>query len=245
MRNQLWLLMLPPLLYGISQYSYPFGQILSAKKITVSSLTVHQKLNIRKAASRIDGVIVRPGEEFSFNKCVGPRTERAGYYAAPSYIGADTYSSPGGGICVISSALYQDALVAGLKVTERVPHQKTMQTVEPGLDATVWYGGADLKFVNDTKAAIKIDCNVEDGYLNTDLTGDKQSLHTTKISRREIGGATNQVAVEVFQQEGDGAATLVSRDLYTISSRSSRHSTLANRISWSKAASPNGNSVDR
>ncbi len=238
MRNQLWLLMLPPLLYGISQYSYPFRKTLSTKKISVSSLTVHQKLNIRKAATRIDGVVIRPGEEFSFNKCVGPRTERAGYYSAPSYVGADTYSSPGGGICLISSALYQDALVAGLNVTQRVPHQKTMQTVEPGLDATVWYGGADLKFENNTKAAFKIECNIEDGYVTTTLAGDKQSLHTTKISRREIGGSKNQIAVEVFQQTG-GSTRLVSRDLYTISSRRSTQS-LANRISWSGAANSAG-----
>jgi vancomycin resistance protein VanW len=234
MRNQLWLLMVPPMLYGISQYSYPFGQTLSAKKIPVSSLTVHQKLNIRKAANKIDGVVIRPGEEFSFNKRVGPRTEQAGYYSAPSYVGADTYSSPGGGICVISSALYQDALVAGLEVTQRVPHLRTMQTVEPGLDATVWYGGADLKFVNNTSAAIKIECNIEDGFLTTTLAGDKQSLHTKKISRREIGATNNQVAVEVFQQDGS-ATKLVSRDLYTISSRRSPQR-LANRISWSGAA---------
>jgi vancomycin resistance protein YoaR len=238
MRNQLWLLMVPPLLYGISQYSYPFGHTLSAKKIPVSSLTTHQKMNIRKAATRIDGVVIRSGEEFSFNKCVGPRTEQTGYYAAPSYVGADTYSSPGGGICVISSALYQDALIAGLNVTQRVPHLKTMQTVEPGFDATVWYGGADLKFVNNTKAAIKIECNLEDGYLNTTLAGDKQSLHTTKISRREIGATKNQVAVEVFQQDGN-ATRLVSRDLYTISSRRSPQS-IANRISWSGAAGSAG-----
>ena len=233
MRNQLWLLMVPPLLYGISQYSYPFGQALSAKKIPLSSLTTHQKMNIRKAATRIDGVVIRPGEEFSFNKCVGPRTEHAGYYSAPSYVGADTYGSPGGGICVVSSALYQDALIAGLNVIERVPHLRTMQTVEPGLDATVWYGGADLKFVNNTKAAIKIECNIEDGYLTTTLAGDKQSLHTTKISRREIGATKNQVAVEVFQQDGN-ATRLVSRDLYAISSRRSTQS-IANRINWSGA----------
>jgi hypothetical protein len=135
---------------------------------------------------------------------------------------------------VISSALYQDALVAGLNVVERVPHLKTMQTVEPGFDATVWYGGADLKFVNNTKAAIKIECNLEDGYLTTTLAGDKQSLHTTKISRREIGATKNQVAVEVFQQDGN-ATRLVSRDLYAISSRRSTQS-IANRISWSGAA---------
>jgi vancomycin resistance protein YoaR len=218
-RKQLWLLVLPPMLCSVAMYSYPFAQTLSEKKIAVSNLTVHQKLNIRKAATRIDGVVIRPGEEFSFNRCVGPRTEKAGYYSAPSYVGADTYSSPGGGICVVSSALYQDALLAGLAVTERVPHQRTMQTVEPGLDATVWYGGADLKFVNNTPAAIKIDCHTEDGYLETSLTGDKQSFHPTRISRHETGSSSNQVAVEVFQQTARNQARLVSRDLYTLSAR--------------------------
>jgi vancomycin resistance protein YoaR len=110
-----------------------------------------------------------------------------------------------------------------------------MQTVEPGLDATVWYGGADLKFVNSTSAAIKIECNIEDGFLTTTLTGDKQSLHPTIISRRELGATNNQVAVEVFQQDGK-ATKLVSRDLYTISShRTTQH--LANRLSRSTVAS--------
>ena len=212
--NQLWMLVVPVILYGVYLCTYPFGTELTSKKISVSSLTVQQRLNIQKAAERIDGVILRPNEEFSFNGRVGPRTVAAGFYAAPSYIGTGSYSTPGGGICVISSALYQDALLAGLKITQRVPHQRTMQTVAPGLDATVWDGGADLKFINDTANPIEITCKIDDSYLTASLLGSAKPAARIQLSRQEFAGANNQLAVEVVKQIAGGPSTIVSRDLY-------------------------------
>jgi vancomycin resistance protein YoaR len=214
--GQLWIFFLPVALYGVYLLSYPFSTPLSEKRILVSSLTVQQKLNIQKAAAQLDGIVLRPGEEFSFNGRVGPRTLRAGYYAAPSYIDTNSYSTPGGGICVVSSALYQDALMAGLPVTERVPHQRTMQTVEPGLDATVWYGGADLKFKNDKAVPIRLQCKVNDGFLTTSLTGSAGSGGKIELARRESTGSNNQLMVEVFTEDSSHAVKLVSRDLYTV-----------------------------
>ena len=216
--KQLWLLVLPLALLVLYVYTDPFKSHLSEKKIPLSGLTVHQRLNIQRAAEKIDGIVLRPGEQFSFNQSVGPRTNGAGFYAAPSYIGAGSYNTVGGGICVVSSALYQAALLAGVKVTERVAHLRTMQTVEPGLDATVWYGGADLKFVNDQSSPMQIQCRSDDDYLTVGLAGAKRKVLPLKLTRREIISGNNQVAVEVFQEGAFASAKLLSRDIYAINS---------------------------
>jgi vancomycin resistance protein YoaR len=189
---------------------------------------MHQKLNIERAVAKLNGTILRPGERFSFNKLVGPRNSRAGFFSAPSYIGAASYDTLGGGICVISSALYQDALLADLKVIERVPHLRTMQTVEPGLDATVWSGGADLKFINDSSTPIQLCCKLENGCLETSLLGSEIPSVHRQLRRRELQGAHNQIAVEVFKESSSDARDkiaektnkikLVSRDIYFVNS---------------------------
>jgi vancomycin resistance protein YoaR len=226
--RQAWIVLLPLALYGLYILTNPFSTDLAQKKIPTSSLTIHQRLNIQKAAEKIDGLILRPGEEFSFNKCVGPRTNEAGFYSAPSYIGGGSYSTSGGGICVVSSALYQNALIAGLRVSQRIPHQRTMQTVEPGLDATVWYGGADLKFVNDTSSPIQIQCKANDDFLTASLRG-ASPVVPMKLARRETPGGNNQIAVEVFQGTESQSLKLVSRDLYLLNSPKHRIGSQGNR----------------
>ncbi len=151
-------------------------------------------------------------QTFSFNERVGARTAAAGYLAAPSYIGSQSPDTPGGGICVVSSALYQVALASGMKIRERVPHLRTMQTVLPGLDATVWDGGADLKFVNTLPFPIAIDCQDDDNSVTLQIKG-AQRRPEFKLSRQERLGTNRQLEVEVFRED-DGHLNLVSRDLY-------------------------------
>ncbi len=104
--------------------------------------------NVALAARTIDGVIVGPGKGFSFNKVVGERTAQAGYVEARVII--DGRNEPGlaGGICQVSSTLYNAALLAGMKITERHAHSRPVPYLTPGLDATVAYGSLDLKWSN-------------------------------------------------------------------------------------------------
>lgn len=116
----------------------------------------NRSVNIRLAVEAINGTILLPGDTFSFNEVVGQRTEQKGYLPANVYNPDGISPGIGGGICQVSSTLYNAALKANLKITERNPHIYMVAYVPLGLDATVSYGTQDLKFTNSTKWPIKI-----------------------------------------------------------------------------------------
>ncbi|MCX8131342.1 MAG: VanW family protein [Clostridia bacterium] len=116
--------------------------------------------NIRLASERLDYVKVGPGEEFSFNEVLGKRTPGKGYEKAPIIIKTEkgpkkTYGI-GGGICQLSSTLYNAVEEAGLKITERHSHSKAVGYVHKGKDAMVLYGSADFRFINPGNYPIMI-----------------------------------------------------------------------------------------
>jgi vancomycin resistance protein VanW len=218
----LGLLLLPIALIGFYFSNRPFACQLVQIKVDTSKLTTAQKFNIEKAAHKLDGVVLKPGQQFSFNGAVGPRTPAAGYLDAPTYVEDGSASTAGGGICVVSSALYQAALLCDLPIKERVAHMKVMQTVKPGLDATVWYGGADLKFINRFQKPVEIDCvtDASTESLTVKLMSEQKVEENAQISTREYPGNNSTLAVEVYKQNAAADKTdavLVSRDLYRTS----------------------------
>ena len=137
------------------------GEVLSAEsKITVgdyrilASYTTNttsnpvRNKNIELACNALNGTIVRPGEEFSFNNTVGQRTEAKGYGAAAAYNNGEVVQEVGGGVCQVSTTLYNAVLKAGLKITARQSHTFKPTYVTPGQDATVSWGGPDFRFAN-------------------------------------------------------------------------------------------------
>ncbi len=104
--------------------------------------------NISIAAEKLNGAVVQPGQEFSFNDVVGERSSELGY--GPARVIVDGRSEPGiaGGICQLSSTLYNAALLAGMEIAERRAHSRPVPYLPAGLDATVSYGAADLRWVN-------------------------------------------------------------------------------------------------
>ena len=104
--------------------------------------------NLKLAAKAIDGYVVKAGEEFSFNAVVGKRTKERGYQKAITYVNGEKVKDYGGGICQISTTLYNAALNAQLNVTERHEHGVEVPYIEKGKDATVDYENLDLKFQN-------------------------------------------------------------------------------------------------
>ena len=104
--------------------------------------------NIQLACQAINGTILRPGEEFSFNNTVGERTEAKGYGAATAYNEGEVVQEVGGGICQVSTTLYNAVLKSGLKTTKRQSHTFEPNYVTPGMDATVSWGGPDYRFAN-------------------------------------------------------------------------------------------------
>ena len=126
------------------------------------------------ATDKIDGTIIAPGKQFSYNKIVGARTIAAGYKEAKVYSNGEVVDGIGGGICQISSTLYDAAVFANLDITERYNHQFLTSYVPAGRDATVAYGSKDLKFVNNRTYPIKIVATVNSGIVKIEIYGIKE-----------------------------------------------------------------------
>ena len=210
-------LALPIVCFAGYWFDRPFSHELTSVRIPLTDLSVQQKLNIQAAAGRLNATVMRPGEEFSFNRTGGPRTLRRGYLEAPSYVGKDAPPTIGGGICVVSSALYQDALRAGLPVTERTAHLRTIGSALPGLDATVWYGQSDLRFADSLDCPIEIATAYTPSDLTVTLLGNThiKDWAPAKINRSVRQIAHDQISVQVMTSQFN-KAKLVSSDVYGI-----------------------------
>lgn len=134
---------------------------------------INRTNNLRLATSAINGKILAPGEMFSFNETVGQRTIIGGYKASPIYVGDSIRDGVGGGICQVSSTIYNAVLFADLKVIERRNHSLTVPYVELSRDATVSWDNIDFKFMNNTDSYIYIYGNIENAKLTFELHGTK------------------------------------------------------------------------
>lgn len=123
---------------------------------TAYSGTANRIQNLQKAAALIDGTILAPTESFSFNKVVGPRTEKRGFRTAPTIIEGEYEDRVGGGVSQVATTMFNAAWEAGLKITDRTAHSLYISRYPLGRDATVNYPDVDFKFQNDTKHYIVI-----------------------------------------------------------------------------------------
>lgn len=133
--------------------------------------------NIRLAAKALDGFCLRPGQILSFNAVVGPRTVGRGYREALVIEGEKFVPGIGGGVCQVSTTLYNAALLAGLKIVERTAHGLKVDYVEPGLDATVVDGLIDLKIGNPYKDNFLLKTRVGADYLQIAFYGPRHPWH--------------------------------------------------------------------
>ena len=117
-----------------------------------------------------------PGETFSYNKTVGKRTAEAGYREAAGYQGGKVVQMTGGGICQISSTLYDAVVYANLDIVERHNHAFTTSYVGAGKDATVVYGALDFKFKNTRKYPITIKASAQNGIAKVEIFGIKEDV---------------------------------------------------------------------
>ncbi len=127
--------------------------------------------NIRLSARRINGHIVYPGQVFSFNQVVGPRDREHGFREALEIVDGEFVPGIGGGVCQLSSTLYNAVLLANLPVVERTNHSKPLGYVGLGRDATVVFGALDFKFVNDTGAPVVIMAETAKNKLTVGIIG--------------------------------------------------------------------------
>lgn len=146
-----------------------YGTIGSFTTKTTSNATRNK--NVKLAAAAINGTVLQPGEEFSFNKTVGQRTEAKGYGAAGAYNNGEVVQEIGGGVCQVSSTLYNAVFRSGLTTTYRRSHTFAPTYVTPGADATVSYPGPDYQFINNSDHAIGIRAWYEDQTCNVQIYG--------------------------------------------------------------------------
>lgn len=130
--------------------------------------------NIEIATKALDGKILAVGEEFSFNNTTGNRTTDKGYRPAGAYVNGVLVEEPGGGVCQVSSTLYNAVVFSGLTTTERHAHSYEPSYVTPGEDAMVsydGYAGPDMKFVNNSQAPVVLRAKFSDQTLTISIVG--------------------------------------------------------------------------
>ena len=153
----------------IGKEAFPY--VLGTFSTTYSTNNKNRVTNLELSSEKIDGTIIMPGEIFSYNKIVGERTIAKGYKEAAVYAGGKVVDGIGGGICQLSSTLYNAVIYANLEITERSNHMFLTSYVTAGRDATVSWGTLDFCFKNTRSYPIKIQSSVKNGVVTTSIYG--------------------------------------------------------------------------
>lgn len=133
-----------------------FPDVLASFSTRFDPGNTNRNTNMDLAAKALDGTVLMPGQRFSFNSIVGPTTASKGYLLAGAYSAGELVENYGGGICQVSSTIYNAVVYANLEIVERYNHSSVVSYVDPGRDATISYGSKDFKFLNSRNYAIKL-----------------------------------------------------------------------------------------
>ena len=198
--------------------------------------------NLEIAANRCNNTVLYPGDEFSYNKALGHRTTVNGYKMGNSFAGGKVVQTIGGGICQVSSTLYNAVLRADLTITDRTAHGMYVQYVPQSTDATVVDNAIDFKFRNDRKYPVKIVTTCENGVMTASIYGVKEADEptidietkiletieyttqkqndssmkkgTTKVVQKPVNGYVSE-AYKVYYKNGkETSRELISKDKY-------------------------------
>ncbi|MBR3152885.1 MAG: VanW family protein [Clostridia bacterium] len=170
----------------IGQEAFP--DLLSTFSTYYYEGNYNRTTNLILSSNKINGVVVMPGETFSYNKTVGERTVEAGYKDAAIFQDGQVVDGLGGGICQISSTLYNTVLYANLEVVERSNHAFVTSYLPGGRDATVVYGALDFKFKNNRNYPIKISSTVEGGVATISFYGLRSpDDYEVEITQSQVG----------------------------------------------------------
>jgi vancomycin resistance protein YoaR len=148
--------------------------------------------NIELASKSFNHLLVFPGQIISFNDITGPRTKEKGYQPAPIFVGDLIIDEIGGGICQVSSTLYNLLLLADLKIVSRYNHSRPVNYVPKGRDATVSFGHLDLKFINNHNQIYLLYSELYYDALTLKLFGNKANDYTVEIITETIKIVTNE-----------------------------------------------------
>jgi vancomycin resistance protein YoaR len=156
---------------AVTEADKPDDVLLGRAQLSYAGGTEGRNKNIELGIALIDGTVIAPGAEFSFSKTLGEITEEAGFSKEKMFLNGEVTKGVGGGLCQISSTLFQSVLRAGLPVTERHNHSYSVSYYDVGLDATYSDPGPDLKFVNDTAYPVTVKGTAADHLVTLELYG--------------------------------------------------------------------------
>lgn len=169
--------------------------------------------NVILATQKINNIVLGPGDVFSYNQVVGSRTVAAGYQNAKVFVGGTIVDGLAGGICQVSSTLYNAVLKADLEIVSRTNHSLPVSYVPLGQDATVADGSIDFKFKNSTKAPIKIMSSIGGGRLSFEIYGtnadpgktieiENETIQSIPFNTKRVEDGNIQQGSTVVQQRG-------------------------------------------
>lgn len=170
-----------------NNYEEIYTYLIAEYKTKFNEQNINRSTNIKISSDKINNTIVLPGEIFSYNKVVGNRTVEAGFKSASVYQDGKVVNGIGGGICQVSTTLYNAVMYANLTIIERKSHLFLPTYISVGRDATVADEYIDFKFINTRKYPIKIISSINNGILDIKIYGKKQEneldieIESTKI----------------------------------------------------------------
>lgn len=182
-----------------------FPDMLSTFSTRYDASNIPRTTNLKLAMQKLNGVVVSPGETFSYNKTLGKRTAEAGYKEAGGFAGGKVVQTLAGGICQISSTLYDAVVYANLDIVERHNHMFLAGYVGAGKDATVVYGTYDFKFKNTRKYPIMIKTSIGSGVAQISIYGIKEEVeYEVEISSKILSYIPYKVVYETDNSLASG-----------------------------------------
>ena len=163
--------------------------------------------NIRLACSKLNGMILKPGQGFSMNEALGPRTTKNGYKEAPVIFKNELVPGTGGGICQVTTTLYNTVLKAKLQVLERSPHSMPLGYVQPGQDATIAEGSIDFKFMNDRDYPVCLSAYVKGNTIRIQMLGkseaEKKTVKLRSVVLETIPPEDDEIEIDDSLPDGE------------------------------------------
>lgn len=220
-----------------------WGQLFNVARLGVYAVPLRddpaERTNILLAARAVDSTTIMPGGTFSFNSIVGERTPARGFQDGLMFDQGQIVRGTGGGICLVSTGLYNAALQAGLAIVERHGHSGVVSYAAPGCDASVVYGAQDMQFVNTTRRPIIIKTTIGENQVLVSLYGtpppanERVYVRTTSLST--IPAPTHQTAdpllppasLPIVDQKPRAGYHVVVERLWTRGNRIVRRETIA------------------
>ncbi len=190
--------------------------VVSEFHTTFSLSDVNRSDNIRLACTKLNGTILKPGEAFSMNEALGPRTTKNGYKEAPVIFKNELVPGTGGGICQVTTTLYDTVLKSKLEVLERSPHSMPLGYVQPGQDATIAEGSIDFKFRNDRDYPVCITASVKGNTIGIQMLGkrekDKKVVKLRSVVLETIPPEADEIEIDNSLADGEKEVVTKARD---------------------------------